>query len=46
MCIRDSECFALGLREAPADAKLPVAVRATFTGGAGAVEIQVSLAPK
>lgn len=40
------ECFALGLRETPADAKFPVAVRATFAGGAGAVEMQVSLAPK
>ena len=40
------DCFALALRQAPADATFPAAVRATVTGGAGAVETQVKLAPK
>jgi DsbC/DsbD-like thiol-disulfide interchange protein len=40
------DCFALALRQAPADAAFPVAVRATITGGAGASETELKLAPK
>ena len=40
------DCFALALRQAPADAAFPVAVRATITGGAGALETDLKLAPK
>jgi DsbC/DsbD-like thiol-disulfide interchange protein len=39
-------CFALALRQAPADAAFPASVRATITGGAGAVETEFKLAPK
>ncbi len=39
-------CFALALRQAPADAAFPLSVRATITGGAGAVETEFKLAPK
>ncbi len=42
----DRKCFALDLRETPADAKFPAEVRATIVGGAGAVETWVELAPK
>jgi DsbC/DsbD-like thiol-disulfide interchange protein len=40
------DCFALALRQAPADAAFPVSVRVTITGGAGAVETELKLAPK
>jgi DsbC/DsbD-like thiol-disulfide interchange protein len=40
------DCFALALREAPADAAFPAEVRATITGGEGAVETKVRLTPK
>ena len=40
------DCFALVLREAPADAAFPAEVRATITGGEGAVETKVKLSPK
>ena len=40
------DCFALSLKQAPADAKFPAEVRATFTGGGGAVETEVRLAAK
>ena len=37
-------CFALELQQKPDDAKLPVAIRATLTGGAGAREFPLALA--
>jgi DsbC/DsbD-like thiol-disulfide interchange protein len=40
------DCFALSLKQAPADAKFPAEVRATITGGAGAVETELQLSPK
>jgi DsbC/DsbD-like thiol-disulfide interchange protein len=40
------DCFALVLREAPTDAAFPATVRATFTGGEGAVETELRLTPK
>ena len=40
------DCFALALKQAPADAKFPAEVRATITGGEGAVETKVKLSPK
>jgi DsbC/DsbD-like thiol-disulfide interchange protein len=40
------ECFALSLKEAPADAAFPAEVRVTITGGEGAVETKVKLTPK
>ena len=40
------DCFALSLKQAPADAKFPADVRATITGGAGAVETELQLSPK
>jgi DsbC/DsbD-like thiol-disulfide interchange protein len=40
------DCFALALKQAPSDAKFPAEVRATITGGAGAVETEVRLEPK
>ena len=40
------DCFALALREAPKDAAFPAEVRATITGGAGAVGTELRLAPK
>ena len=40
------DCFALALKQAPADAKFPAQVRATFTGGAGAVETSVRLSER
>jgi len=40
------DCFGLALKQAPADAKFPAEVRATFTGGEGAVETKVKLSPK
>jgi DsbC/DsbD-like thiol-disulfide interchange protein len=40
------DCFALSLKQAPTDAKFPAEVRATITGGAGAVETLVKLEPK
>jgi len=41
-----SDCFALALREAPADAAFPAEVRATITGANGAVETKLRLSPK
>jgi DsbC/DsbD-like thiol-disulfide interchange protein len=40
------DCFALSLKEAPADAKFPAAVRATITGGPRAVETRVRLSER
>jgi DsbC/DsbD-like thiol-disulfide interchange protein len=40
------DCFAIALREKPADATLPVSARATITGGAGPLEVTLSLGPK
>jgi DsbC/DsbD-like thiol-disulfide interchange protein len=40
------DCFALALRQAPADAAFPAEVGATFTGGSGAVATRLTLAPK
>src|SRR5271156_1800714 len=40
------DCFALVLRQTPADAAFPAEVRATITGGEGAVETKVKLPPK
>ncbi len=40
------DCFALALREAPNDVKFPGTVKATITGGEGAVETELQLAPK
>jgi DsbC/DsbD-like thiol-disulfide interchange protein len=40
------DCFGLALKQAPADVKFPAQVRATITGGAGAVEAEVRLAAK
>jgi DsbC/DsbD-like thiol-disulfide interchange protein len=37
------DCFALALREAPADAAFPANVRATIVGGSGAVETMLKL---
>ena len=42
----DRACFALALREKPADGGLPVEVRATLTGGAAPREFMLTLAPK
>jgi DsbC/DsbD-like thiol-disulfide interchange protein len=44
--IPGQNCFALALRQTPADAAFPVSVRATITGGASAVETELKLAPK
>jgi DsbC/DsbD-like thiol-disulfide interchange protein len=38
-------CFAIALHEKPAGAKLPVSARATITGGAGALDVTLSLGP-
>jgi cytochrome c biogenesis DsbD-like protein len=40
------DCFAIALQQKPADGAFPVAVRATFTGGAGPIDTELSLAPK
>ena len=40
------DCFALSLKQAPADATFPADVRVTITGGVGAVETKVELAAK
>jgi DsbC/DsbD-like thiol-disulfide interchange protein len=40
------DCFAIALREKPADGVLPLSARATITGGAGAVEVTLTLPPK
>jgi DsbC/DsbD-like thiol-disulfide interchange protein len=39
-------CFALALRDKPSGGALPVEVGATLTGGAGAREFKLTLAPK
>lgn len=40
------DCFAMALKEAPADAALPAVIRVTITGGARAVETEVRLGEK
>jgi DsbC/DsbD-like thiol-disulfide interchange protein len=40
------DCFAIALREKPADGALPLSARATLTGGAGARDFMLSLPPK
>jgi DsbC/DsbD-like thiol-disulfide interchange protein len=40
------DCFAIALQQKPADGALPVAVRATLTGGPGPIDATLSLAPK
>ena len=40
------DCFSIVLHEKPADANLPVRARATLTGGAGALDVTLSLGPK
>jgi DsbC/DsbD-like thiol-disulfide interchange protein len=40
------DCFAIALREKPADGALPLSARATVTGGAGALDFMLSLPPK
>ena len=40
------DCFAIALREKPKDGALPVNVRATITGGAGALDVALILPPK
>lgn len=39
-------CFAIALREKPAEGALPLSARATITGGAGALDVMLSLPPK
>ena len=39
------DCFAIALQEKPSDATLPVNVRATITGGAGALDVMLSVGP-
>ncbi len=43
---RGRDCFAIALREKPADGALPLSARATITGGAGALDVMLSLPPK
>jgi DsbC/DsbD-like thiol-disulfide interchange protein len=40
------DCFAIALREKPADGGFPLAARATITGGAGALDVMLSLPAK
>jgi DsbC/DsbD-like thiol-disulfide interchange protein len=40
------DCFTLTIGDKPKDAALPVALRLTLTGGAGAIETTVEAAPK
>ncbi|MBV8473616.1 MAG: hypothetical protein JO107_01055 [Hyphomicrobiales bacterium] len=40
------DCFAIVLHDKPADGALPVTARATITGGAGALDVTLSLGPK
>jgi DsbC/DsbD-like thiol-disulfide interchange protein len=40
------DCFTIALREKPSDGAFPAPVRATITGGAGAVDVILSLQPK
>src|SRR3984957_6959441 len=42
----DRDCFMLTIGEKPKDAALPVALRLTLTGGAGAIETTFQAAPK
>ena len=37
------DCFAIALRDKPADGALPLSARATFTGGAGALDVTIVL---
>ena len=39
------DCFAIALRDKPADGALPLSARATITGGAGALDVMLSLPP-
>jgi DsbC/DsbD-like thiol-disulfide interchange protein len=43
---RGSDCFILTIADKPKDAVLPVTLRLTLTGGAGAVETSIEAAPK
>ena len=40
------DCFALTVGDKPKDAALPIALRLTLTGGAGAVETTIETPPK
>ena len=40
------DCFTLTIGDKPKDADLPVTLRLTLTGGAGAVETTIEAAPK
>ncbi len=40
------DCFAIALREKPADGAFPLSARATITGGAGALDVTLVLQPK
>ena len=40
------DCFSIALHEKPAEANLPVSARATITGGAGALDVTLSLGPQ
>jgi DsbC/DsbD-like thiol-disulfide interchange protein len=40
------DCFAIALREKPAEGALPLTARATVTGGAGALDVMLILASK
>ena len=40
------DCFAIALREKPADGAFPLSARATITGGAGALDFTLILQPK
>jgi len=39
------DCFAIALRDKPADGALPLSARATVTGGAGALDVTIVLPP-
>jgi DsbC/DsbD-like thiol-disulfide interchange protein len=40
------DCFAIGLRDKPADGQFPLSARATLTGGAGALDFTLVLRPQ
>ena len=40
------DCFTLTIGDKPKDAALPITLRLTLTGGAGAVETTIQAAPK
>jgi hypothetical protein len=43
---RRRDCFTLTIGDKPKDAALPIALRLTLTGGAGAMETTVEAKPK